>query len=93
MPKLNAAQIKAALRRVPQWKKKAALISRTYEFKDFVAAMRFVNAVARQAEKADHHPDIDIRWNKVLLQLTTHSAGGLTEKDFELAQQVDRLGS
>jgi len=93
MSKLTAAQIKAGLRRLPQWRKKASLISRCYEFKDFVAAMRFVNAVARRAEKANHHPDIDIRWNKVLLQLTTHDAGGLTEKDFALAEQCDGLAS
>ncbi|MDW8309695.1 MAG: 4a-hydroxytetrahydrobiopterin dehydratase [Verrucomicrobiales bacterium] len=53
--------------------------------------MKFVNAVARRAEEAWHHPDIDIRWNKVTLTLTTHSEGGLTEKDFELARQLDRL--
>jgi 4a-hydroxytetrahydrobiopterin dehydratase len=93
MTKLTAAQIKAGLRQVPRWKKKASVISRRYEFKDFVAAMRFVNAVARRAEASQHHPDIDIRWNKVLLQLTTHDAGGLTEKDFDLAQRFDQLAS
>jgi len=67
------------------------VIHRTYQFKDFPAAMKFVNAVARAAEKAWHHPDIDIRWNKVTLALTTHDAGGLTEKDFSLAAKFDRL--
>ncbi len=66
-------------------------ITRTFEFKDFPAAMKFVNAVARLAERTWHHPDIDIRWNKVALTLTTHSEGGLTEKDFKLARQFDRL--
>ena len=91
MPKLTPAQIKSALGTVPDWKKQRAAIVRTYEFKDFVAAMKFVNAVAKAAEKAGHHPDIDIRWNKVTLALTTHDAGGLTEKDFDLAGKFDRI--
>lgn len=91
MPKLTAAQIKSALRDVPDWKKTSTTITHTFAFKDFPAAIRFVNAVAKLAEKAGHHPDIDIRWNKVALTLTTHSEGGLTEKDFKLARQVDRL--
>ena len=69
------------------------MIRRTYRFKDFPAAMRFVNAVARRAEKAWHHPDIDIRWNQVTLVLTTHDAGGLTDKDFDLAAKCDRLAA
>ena len=93
MTKLSPAQIKAALPSVPQWRRKASVISRTFEFKDFVVAMKFVNAVAKAAEKAWHHPDIDIRWNKVTLALTTHDAGGLTEKDFSLAAKFDRLAA
>jgi 4a-hydroxytetrahydrobiopterin dehydratase len=91
MKKLNAAQIKSALAAVPEWTKKSDTISRTYQFKDFPAAVKFVNAVARLAEQAWHHPDIDIRWNKVTLVLTTHDTGGLTEKDFALARKFDRL--
>ena len=91
MAKLSSPQIKAALATVTEWKKRGASISRTYQFKDFVVAIKFVNAVARLAEKAWHHPDIDIRWNKVKLTLSTHDAGGLTEKDFELARKFDRL--
>ena len=91
MSKLNASDIKSALVAVPDWTKKGATISRTFQFKDFPAAVRFVNAVAEIAEQAWHHPDIDIRWNKVTLTLTTHDAGGLTEKDFALAQRFDRL--
>jgi len=91
MPKLNASQLKTALAQMPDWRKRGAAITRTFQFKDFLAAMKFVNAVARLAEKAWHHPDIDIRWNKVTLTLTTHSEGGLTEKDFKLAQKFDRL--
>ncbi len=91
MPKLTATAITAALRRVPRWKKQGRLITRTYEFKDFVVAMKFVNGAARLAEKAGHHPDIDIRWNKVTLALTTHDQGGLTEKDFDLSTRFDAL--
>ncbi|MBI2949409.1 MAG: 4a-hydroxytetrahydrobiopterin dehydratase [Verrucomicrobia bacterium] len=92
MPKLTPAQIKSALRSVRQWTKRGKTIARTYAFKDFPSAVKFVNAVARTAERAWHHPDIDIRWNKVTLTLTTHDAGGLTEKDFALAEKFDRLG-
>jgi len=91
MAKLNFSQIKIALAGVPDWKKLGKTIRRTFQFKDFVAAVKFVNAVAKLAEKACHHPDIDIRWNKVTLTLTTHSEGGLTKKDFKLAKQFDRL--
>jgi 4a-hydroxytetrahydrobiopterin dehydratase len=89
--KLDAIQIPIALATVPDWKRQGDVITRTFEFKDFSAAMEFVNAVAELAEQAWHHPDIDIRWNKVTLTLTTHKAGGLTEMDFALAQKVDRL--
>ena len=91
MPKLSPTDIKAALKSVPEWKRQRAAITRTIQFKDFPAAIKFVNAVAKLAEKAWHHPDIDIRWNKVTLTLSTHSEGGLTEKDFKLAKQLDRL--
>lgn len=91
MAKLTPPQIKSALATVPGWRRRASVISRTYKFKDFVAAMKFVNAVARAAERAWHHPDIDIRWNRVTLALSTHDAGGLTEKDFALAAKFDRL--
>jgi 4a-hydroxytetrahydrobiopterin dehydratase len=77
----------------PQWQRNGEVISRTFQFKDFPAAMEFVNAVALAAEQVQHHPDIDIRWNKVTLALTTHDAGGLTEKDFALARRCDALAS
>ena len=91
MDKLTAAQIKTALAAMPDWQKRDKTITRTFVFKDFPAAIRFVNAVAKLAEKTWHHPDIDIRWNKVTLTLTTHDAGGLTEKDFSLANKFDRI--
>jgi 4a-hydroxytetrahydrobiopterin dehydratase len=91
MKKLNAVQIKSALAKILDWKRTAAVISRTFEFKDFPTAMKFVNGVAEIAEAEWHHPDIDIRWNKVTLALTTHDAGGLTERDFTLAKKFDEL--
>ena len=91
MSKLKAAEIKSALATLPEWRRTGAVISRTFQFKDFVVAMKFVNRVAKLSEAAGHHPDIDIRWNKVTLALTTHSEGGLTEKDFQLARKVDGL--
>ncbi len=93
MSKLTTAQIKVALPSVSAWKKRGITIHRTFVFKDFVAAIKFVNAIAKAAEKANHHPDIDIRWNKVTLALSTHDAGGLTEKDFALAQKADKLAA
>jgi 4a-hydroxytetrahydrobiopterin dehydratase len=85
----NDAKIQAALATLPNWKRNGQIISRTYEFEDFPDAMKFVNNVAVLAEQAQHHPDIDVRWNKVTLALTTHDAGGLTEKDFALARACD----
>jgi 4a-hydroxytetrahydrobiopterin dehydratase len=89
--KLDEAKIPAALALIPNWQLNEGKITRTFQFKDFPAAIKFVQAVAVLAEQAWHHPDIDIRWNKVTLTLTTHDAGGLTEKDFALARQFDQL--
>ena len=91
MTKLPIPAVKAALKTVPEWKRRGATLHREFEFPDFLAAMKFVNAVARAAEKACHHPDIDIRWNRVRLALTTHEAGGLTGRDFVLAARCDVL--
>jgi 4a-hydroxytetrahydrobiopterin dehydratase len=91
MALLPPAEIKSALQGAPEWKKRGQSIQRTFAFKDFVAAISFVKQVAKLAERAWHHPDIDIRWNKVTLTLSTHSDGGLTAKDFELAAKIDRL--
>ena len=91
MEKLSTEKIKSALAALPDWQQQGHAIARTYQFKDFSAAIKFVNAVAELAGQAWHHPDIDVRWNKVTLALTTHDAGGLTEKDFVMAQKADRL--
>ncbi len=91
MAKLTPKQIKEALPTVKKWKKRGASITRIFEYTDFAEAMKFVNNVAKAAEKAKHHPDIDIRWNKVTLTLATHSEGGLTKNDFDLAKKIDAL--
>ena len=75
----------------PEWALDGDTITRTFVFADFNEAMGFVTRVAIVAEVADHHPDIDIRWKKVTLALTTHEAGGLTGRDTDLAAKADEL--
>jgi 4a-hydroxytetrahydrobiopterin dehydratase len=76
-----------------EWRREGEEIVRDWKFDDFAAAMGFVNKVAEAAEEANHHPDILVHgWNKVRLSLTNHSAGGLTEPDFEMAKRFDQLG-
>lgn len=91
MSKLSEAEIQSELAGVPEWSEVGETLQRTIQFPDFVAAMRFVNAVADAAESDQHHPDILIRYNKVTLTLSTHDAGGITSKDFALARRVDAL--
>jgi 4a-hydroxytetrahydrobiopterin dehydratase len=87
--KLAEASLLRALSARPQWQRQGSMIARTFVFADFLAAMKFVNAVADLAEQAQHHPDVDIRWNKVTLALTTHDVGGLTRKDFARAWKLN----
>jgi 4a-hydroxytetrahydrobiopterin dehydratase len=91
MALLTERQIVAKMKSVKGWKRKGKEILKTFVHDDFARAMGFVQSVALRAETMNHHPDIDIRWNKVTLALSTHSAGGLTEKDFELAVQINML--
>ena len=89
MSRLDDAGIAEALGRTAGWERAGAEIKRTYRFPDFRVALAFVNRVGELAERAGHHPDIDIRYNTVTLALTTHDAGGLSAKDFELARAID----
>ena len=89
--KLNEQQIQGELARVPEWSEFGGQIQRTYQFKNFVESMGFVNKVAEYAERVQHHPDILVRWNKVTLTVSTHDAGGITMKDFDLASQADSM--
>ena len=89
--KLSESEIREALAATPEWSEVSGAIQRTYDFTDFVQAMRFVNRVAEYAEKVQHHPDILVRYNKVTISVSTHDAGGITEKDFALARAVDGM--
>ncbi|HEV8651501.1 MAG TPA: 4a-hydroxytetrahydrobiopterin dehydratase [Actinomycetes bacterium] len=93
MPLLDDAAIEEGLQALPGWERRGNEISKTFRHADFAAAMAFVNRVADAAEEANHHPDIDIRWNKVTLALSTHSQGGLTENDLQLAQRAESLST
>jgi 4a-hydroxytetrahydrobiopterin dehydratase len=88
---LAETEVQAFLRRAPGWALDSGMLKKTFTFGDFRAAMAFVNRVADAAEAADHHPDIDIRYNRVTLALVTHDSGGLTTRDTALAGQVDRF--
>jgi 4a-hydroxytetrahydrobiopterin dehydratase len=89
--KLDEARIILALAALPQWQRNGGIMARTFVFKDFSAAMKFVNPVADLASQAQYEPDIDVRRNRVTLTLTSRDAGGLTEKDFAFARQCDGL--
>lgn len=91
--RLNDQQIDAALKTAPEWALVGESIQRTYQFTDFVQAMKFVNEVAHAAEADQHHPDILIRYSRVTLTLATHDSGGITVKDFNLATQADMFSS
>ena len=91
MALVSDTEIEAFVEAHPGWAREGEAITRTYELSDFTESMGFVTRVALAAEKADHHPDIDIRWNKVTLTLSTHSEGGITAKDLDLADLSDGL--
>ena len=93
MPALTTEQASLRLSAVPNWSKRAHTIFRTFKFAGFLESIAFVNRIARRAQKSNHHPDIDIRFDKVTLTLTTHDEGGITEKDFSLARQCDEVFS
>jgi 4a-hydroxytetrahydrobiopterin dehydratase len=93
MPVLTTKQLGVHLKAVPNWSKRAQTIVRTFQFEGFLKSMDFVNRIARKAQKSNHHPDIDIRFNKVTLKLSTHDEGGITEKDFSLARECDGVFS
>jgi 4a-hydroxytetrahydrobiopterin dehydratase len=88
MPLLSEADVAGRLARLSGWERQGKEIRRTFSFADFKESMAFVNRVADLAEAADHHPDIEIRYSKVTLALTSHDAGGLTERDFDLAGKI-----
>ena len=88
---LNELQVRQKLEDIPNWITSGHLIANTYQFKDFVQAIDFVNRLVEPAESAAHHPDLEIYYNKVTVHLTTHDAGGITQKDFDLAYQIEAI--
>lgn len=88
---LSAQQIQEELKLVPLWELEGDRIARKFRFPTFNGSIEFVNQIAHQAEAMDHHPDILVEYNQVTLRLSTHDAGGLSERDFRFAQAVDRV--
>jgi 4a-hydroxytetrahydrobiopterin dehydratase len=90
---LSDSEIESRLSGLDGWERKGETIARTFELADFVGSVRFVDKLVAPAEEMGHHPDLTVSWNKVGVSITTHSAGGLTANDFELAKRIDALAS
>jgi 4a-hydroxytetrahydrobiopterin dehydratase len=91
MALLSDAEIEARIAELPGWERRGKAISKTFECGDFVGSVRFIDAIVEPAEAMNHHPDVAISWNKATVTISTHSEGGLTAADFELAGKVDAL--
>lgn len=88
---LSDDALRHALAERPGWSRDGDAIVRVYELASFMAVVRLVGAIAERAEAADHHPDLDIRYRRLRVALSTHDAGGLTQLDFDLAREIDEL--
>lgn len=91
MPVLSDGEIDARLRQRSGWERDGDAMRREFKFDDFVGSVEFVNRIAPVAEEMNHHPDLSISWNRVVVSLSTHSQGGITEDDFRLAERIDPL--
>jgi 4a-hydroxytetrahydrobiopterin dehydratase len=91
MAVLTDSAVQTALGNLPGWKRNGLAIERIFEFKDFKLAIEFVNKIADAAEAANHHPDIDIRYNKVKMSLVSHDSGGVTERDVRMAGEINKI--
>ncbi len=91
MKPLNDADVASMLKRVPDWNRVGASIERTWRFKSFVEAVAFMDDVFTLAEQANHHPNLTNVWTTVTIRYSTHDAGGLTRKDFEMAEKIDKI--
>ena len=90
MPKLNPDEITDKLRTLPGWERKGDTIAKQYTFKEFMDGIRFINRIAEIAEQMDHHPDgMTVNYRRITFTLTTHDQGGITEKDFKLADAIE----
>jgi len=87
--RLSDIAIQRELGSLPGWSRRGDVITKTFQFRNFLTGIDFVVGIAKIAEAADHHPDIDIRYTKVVCTLSTHSAGGITQKDLDMARQID----
>ena len=87
--RLSDIAIQRELGNLTGWSRRGDAISKTFQFRNFLTGIGFVSAVAKAAEAADHHPDIDIRYTKITCTLSTHSAGGITQKDLDMAKKID----
>ena len=88
---LSDLEIQRALGSLPGWARRGEVLVKTYTFPTFADGIEFVNRVAREADDMNHHPDIDIRYTKVLCSLSTHDAGGITQSDLDLAGRIESL--
>jgi 4a-hydroxytetrahydrobiopterin dehydratase len=93
MGRLSEEDFQARLGQLPGWQVTNGTLRKLFAFSTFSEGIRFVDRVAELADAADHHPDIDIRYTKVVMSLMTHSAGAITEKDFALARQINQAAS
>ena|SRR5271155_1172922 len=89
MPKLSSAKVTERLKLLPGWEQKDDAVSKRYKFKDFMAGIRFISQVAAIAERMDHHPDIAINYTRITFSCSTHDQGGITDKDFKLATEIE----
>jgi 4a-hydroxytetrahydrobiopterin dehydratase len=92
MTRLSDEEIDERLSGLDAWERQGDAIRKRFELDDFKGSVDFVNRLTPVAEEMNHHPDLEISWNKVTVSVTTHSEGGLTENDFELARRIDGLG-
>ena len=90
---LSDLEIQRALGALPGWSRRGDALTKTFTFKTFPEGIIFIQRVADVAERIDHHPDIDVRYTKVTFQLSTHDAGGITQRDIQLAGEIEKLNS
>src|SRR3989475_4450030 len=90
MTKRAESQIRSRLKALDAWERKNGFLTKTFEFRTFMAGIKFVTDVAAIAERLEHHPDIHIRWTTITLQIQTHDEGGITALDFKLASEIEK---
>ena len=91
--KLSDLEVQRALGSLPGWARRGDTLTKTFQRRNFLEAMKLVNRVAEEAESRNHHPDIDIRYNKLTFTLSTHDAGGITQNDLDLGAAIEKLAS